>query len=46
MNGILIIPTGIGAEIGHFALGEYIYAEGDDRLQQSSWPRTLTGTGQ
>jgi hypothetical protein len=30
---------GTGAEIGHFALGEYIYAEGDERLTQSPWMR-------
>lgn len=30
---------GSGAEIGHFALGEYIYAEGDERLQKLPWMR-------
>ena len=30
---------GSGAELGHFALGEYIYSEGDDRVEANSWMR-------
>ena len=33
---------GTGAEIGHFALGEYIYSEGDDRVEHSFWMREKT----
>jgi DNA helicase HerA-like ATPase len=30
-----------GAEIGHLALGEYIYAEGDERLEKKDWMQIL-----
>lgn len=33
---------GSGAEIGHFALGEYIYADGDKRLSRETWMRTTS----
>lgn len=29
-----------GAELGHFALGEFIYADGDSRLKVQPWMRT------
>ena len=29
----LVDSTGVGAELGHFALGEYIYADGDNRVK-------------
>ena len=34
---LLVDPDGLGAEIGHFALGEYIYGEGDSRVKGFDW---------
>ena len=34
---LLVDPDGQGAELGHFALGEYIYSGNDDRVQKMDW---------
>jgi hypothetical protein len=31
-----------GAELGYFALGEFIYASGDNRLELAPWMRVKT----
>ena len=37
----LVDPDGQGAELGHFALGEYVYARGDDRIEALDWMQVI-----
>lgn len=38
----IVDHNGTGAEIGHLALGEYIYAENDDRLSVMPWMQIVS----